>query len=275
MRLLMALGLACSAAALAAETPKPLVLVGGYQTLGVDAKQVGELESALRTAMAARPVQLTPPEEADKYKKGLGLCGEDAACLGSVGERAGAKWVLGYGAGKVGASVLVNLLFVEVATGKTVATAGTKVEANRLAGTAAPLMDELLKNVVLAPPVVPVPPPPPTPPPSDAPTTTVLVVAPDPAPAPVQVVAEEKGRPFRRAAIGVGIGAGVFLLSTVVLGLIAGSNYTALSKEGPGKTRDDLFSKQGTYNAVADTMLGVTLACAAATVVFSVMDASR
>ncbi len=262
-------------AAPADPPPKAVVLLGGYQTLGVDPKQVAELEKALVAALASRPVTLVAAEEANKVKKGLGLCGEDAACLASVGERAGARWVIGYGAGKVGASVLVNLLLVDVETGKSVATAGTKSEAKSMPTTAAPLIDELLKNVALVPKVAEAPEQPPTPPPSsDAPTTTVLVVAPEPQPAPV-VVAQEKGRPMKAAAIGAGIGAGVFLLTTVVLGLAAAGNYQQLTNKPPGVDRDRLVGTQNSVNAAGDVMLGVSLALGAATVVFAALDAGR
>lgn len=273
MRLLIAVGIACSTAAFAADAPpKAVVLVGGYQTLGVDSKQVAELEQALREALGSRPVQLVPQADADKFKKGLGLCGEDAACIGSVGDRAGARWVLGYGAGKVGASALVSLLWIDVLTGKTVATAGSKVAAKALASAAAPLVDELLKNVVLEQPVVVAPPPPPPTPPADAPTTTVLVVAP-PAAAPPPVV--EKGRPMRTAAIGTGVATGVFAIATVFLGLVAGSNYNDLSSKPLGMDRNNAIARQSAFNTAGDAVLGVTLAAAAATVVFMVMDSAR
>lgn len=264
------------AAAPAEPAPKAVVLLGGYQTLGVDAKSVTELEKAIATALASRPVELVPAAETEKLRKGLGLCGEDAACLASVGERASARWVLGYGAGKVGSAVLVNLVLVNVESGKSVASAGTKAEAKAMAATAAPLVDELLKNVELVPkPVVAVEPPPPPPPPTpqkDAPTTTVLVVAPDPNPPPVVV---EQGRPMKRAAIGAGIGTGVFLLATIVLGLAAAGNYNQINGKPPSDTRDAAVRSQPALNIAGDTMLGVTVAAGAATVVFAVLDAAR
>ncbi|MBS1152860.1 MAG: hypothetical protein H6Q89_4558 [Myxococcaceae bacterium] len=169
--------------ALAAEPAQSVVLVGNYQALGVDAKRVTELEQALRAALGSQPVKLVSLEETEKIRRGLALCGEDAACVGSVGERAGARWVLGYGAGKVGGSVLVNLLWVDVVRGKTVSTASRKVAAAALPTVAGALVEEVLKDVVLVEPVQPEPPPPPLPAPPTPPPAVLVPAEPAAEPA--------------------------------------------------------------------------------------------
>src|SRR5262249_23930428 len=58
-----------------------------------------------------------PPAETEKTARSATMCGEDGACLSTVGQRSGARWVLAIGIGKVGATLLITAIFVDVAKG--------------------------------------------------------------------------------------------------------------------------------------------------------------
>lgn len=264
----LAIPLACLAALTAAAEPAPsLVLIGGYQALGVDAKQLAELEKSLRAAVSALPVKPIAADEAEKMKKGLAACGEDAACLAASGERVGARWVLGHGVAKVGAALLVNLLWVDVQKGKTVATASKRVTPAELASAGGALVAGLVKDLELVPPAEPPPPPPPPPTPPPAVLTPVAESAPPPPP---EVVAP-KGHALRNAAIGTGVVTGAGAIAAVVLGVLARSNYQALAATQVDM-RAEGARRQGTLNLGADLALGVGVAAAATTVVLIVIN---
>jgi hypothetical protein len=258
--------LLCFSGVAFAVEPNP-VLVGNYQSLGVDPKQVTQLEQALRRALDSQPVTLVSLEETDRVRRGLALCGEDAACVASAGERAGARWVLGYGAGKVGKDVLVNVLWVDVVRGKTVGTASRRVSAAAMPTIAGALVEEALKDVVLLPEPTP---PPPVPPPAPPPVALVPETPVNPPPAHVEVVSAPP-RPMRNAAIGTGIMTALFTGSTIALGVKANENYQALSK-APINARGDLIRQQNGLNVGADVLLGLSIAAGATTVILIVLD---
>jgi hypothetical protein len=252
--------------AAAAEPARSVVLVGNYEALGVSPKQIAELEQALRTAMASRPVTLVSPEETDKVRRSLSQCAEDAACVGSAGERAGARWVLGFGAGKVGSSVLVSVIWVDVVLGKSVGSARRKVPPAAMVTAAKDLLTEALKGVVLEVP----PEPPPTPPPSVL-VPPVASSEPRTASAPAEAVVAAPSHGLRNAAIGAGVATAVFTASTVVLGVLAQSNYSQLVKTA-NADRGPAIKRQTNLNTGADASLGLALTAATTTVIFVLLN---
>jgi hypothetical protein len=179
------------------------------------------------------------------------MCGEDAACLSTVGQRANAKYVLAYGVGKVGSSLLVSALFIDVTAGKEITRASKRVLDPNPDWS---LVTRELTDLVVKPPAEP------------------LVVQ-----VPVEVRVEVPGPSHRwrtPAFIAVGI-AGAFGVIATILGAVAWGNYGNLINAADGGNTV-LYNqlKQGQYgwNGAADGCLIVGILGVAAATIFFILD---
>src|SRR4051794_30736534 len=102
---------AVAATALSATQAAP-VLVTSYQSLGVDQSIAVKLGEGFRAGIARPPLTALGVDKSDETGRAAVMCGEDAACLATVGQRSGARFVLAYGVGKVGSSLLVSAIFI-------------------------------------------------------------------------------------------------------------------------------------------------------------------
>jgi hypothetical protein len=179
------------------------------------------------------------------------MCGEDASCLSTVGQRSSARWVLAHGVGKVGSALLLSALFIDVTTGKEVARGSRRIaeSAPDWEAVTRSLADEVVKRPIETPPqIVEVP---------------VRVEVPVPAP--------EKPRRLRTVAW---ISSGVtvaFAAITVVLGLLAAGNYQSLQKASAAQF-DELARNQRLLNGAADTMLAGTVLGIGSSLLFFLLD---
>src|SRR5450432_4169907 len=110
-----------AAAVLALAAAPDRVLVTSYQSLGVDSSSLPKLAEGFRLGAARPGLEAMSAEASDETGRAATMCGEDAACLATVGQRSGARFVLAYGIGKVGSALLVSAIFIDVATGKELA----------------------------------------------------------------------------------------------------------------------------------------------------------
>ncbi|MBK7862785.1 MAG: hypothetical protein IPJ65_30085 [Archangiaceae bacterium] len=235
-----------------AATPESL-LVAPYQALGVDAATVTALTEAFRLAPDATRFAALPAAESEKVTRSAMMCGEDGACLATIGQRSNARWVLAFGIGKVGSALLVTAVFVDVTAGKELMRGSRRVPEGGAdwISTARSLADEVVR-----PPVEP------------------LVVQ-----VPVEVVKPQKTHKWRPWAFAGGTATVVFTGLTTLLSLIAWGNYNALTKAASSGTTSamvpSLATAQRGYNAWADTALSLTLVSGAVWLLFSFLEATE
>jgi hypothetical protein len=246
MSLLAALA-ACALSASQADS----VLVVSYQSLGVDAAAVAKLGEGFRAGSNKPPLQALGAEESDKAGRAAVMCGEDAACLSTVGQRSAAKYVLAYGVGKVGSSLLVSAIFIDVAAGKEITRASKRV----LEVTPDwALITRELSDLVVKPPAEP------------------LVVQ---VPVPVRVEVPAAQHRWRTPAfVAVGLGAAFGVVATI-LGAVAWSNYSQLTMAGAAGDAGQyhmLAQNQRGWNGAADVFLIATVLGFAAATVFFIID---
>jgi hypothetical protein len=237
---------AVAATALSASQAEPLLVIG-YQSLGVDAAIEQKLGTGFRAGSDKPPFTVLGADKSDASARAAVMCGEDAACLATVGQRSGAKYVLAYGVGKVGTSLLVSALFIDVAVGKEIARASKRVlDAN---GDWIGVTKELA-DLVVKPPAEP------------------LVVQ-----VPVPIEVPQKQHRFRTpafAVLGVAIGLAV---GTTAIGLGAMNNFGKLEAANTVADRQKLAGEQRGWNAAGDTFLVVSILTAAVGVFLLVLDA--
>ncbi len=220
------------------------VLVAPYQSLGVDATMVTAVTEGFRWALEGKKLQPLALSESEKVARSAAMCGEDAACLSTVGQRSGARYVLAFGVGKVGASLLVSAEFIDVASGKELSRSSRRVPEGMVEWNlvAASLADEVVK-----------------------PTVEPLVVQ-----VPIEVSKPVKPHTFRPwAFVTLGIAAAFGIVSAAV-GLAAWGNYAQLQKS-PGDTR--LRETQRGLNASADVCLIFSGLTGIGTLIFFILDA--
>src|SRR5439155_601921 len=89
-------------------------LVVPYQSVGVKDEVVAEAARALQQAATGHGLLVLAP---DAFRIAAAMCGEDANCLATPGQRAKAQWVVGYGLGAVGSNILFTALLVDAEAG--------------------------------------------------------------------------------------------------------------------------------------------------------------
>lgn len=236
--------LTLAAAPDAASAPAALVLVAPYQSLGVEASTVTAVTEGFRWAVEAKKLRPLSLAESEKVARSATMCGEDPACLSTVGQRSGAKYVLAFGVGKVGASLLVSAQFVDVSTGKELSRSSRRVPEGMVEWNlvAASLADEVVK-----------------------PAAEPVVVQ-----VPIEVVKPAKQHTFRPwAFVTLGIAAAFGIVSAAV-GLAAWGNYAQLQKS-PADSR--LRESQRGLNASADILLIFSGLTGVGSIIFFILDA--
>jgi hypothetical protein len=235
LSLLSAVAIVSAVAGAAERGP---LLVVRYQAEGVSATEAAEAQRAIEEAFRARGIGLAKDEHASKASE---MCGEEPACLASLGARAHARWVLAYGIGQVGHRVLTSLVLVDVAEAIIRGRDSRELDREGLGWTreATALAERLDVDI----PVPPVPPPPPN-----------LTPQTLPPPPPVQVE-KPAGDPRLRTYAWVSGGtASALLAGSGIVGLLARSNYQTL--EGTEySARPPLISQQHVLNSTGDAML--------------------
>jgi hypothetical protein len=237
-------------AALAAGSPQALVV--SYQALDVADADVERLASALRAEVDKHAWTALDAAASQKQAKAAAMCGEDADCLATLGQRAGAQWVLAFSAGKVSKGVVVSTLLVEVATGKRKSGSTEKMVTipEDFTNVAQALVDPLFRDV-------------PAP----------VVLTPGPPPEAPPLVAAERSHPLRGAGVGLLVGGGAAGVAGVIISVVAGNRFAALRDVEPAD-RSVAESRQRGLNAAADVTVSVAIAALATGIVFLIADAA-
>ncbi|MDP3505289.1 MAG: hypothetical protein Q8S33_33430 [Myxococcales bacterium] len=150
--------------ALGLAAPQQRVLVASFQSLGVEPEVMTRVGDALRAESTAANWRAIDGAETQRLLRAATMCGEDAECLSTLGQRADAYWVLAWGFGKIGSSYLFTAQLIETPSGRKLAGFTEKLgalpdDARPLAQRAvAALFKDVTRPVILEPP----PPPPPT-----------------------------------------------------------------------------------------------------------------
>lgn len=237
-------------AALAAGSPKALVLP--YQSLDVSEADVARLAEAMRTALKGHAWEPLDEAASAKALKAAEMCGEDAPCLATLGQRAGAQWVVAFSVGKVKKGVVASTMLVEVSTAQQRSRASETVDnlPEDFTNLARALVDPLFRDV---------------------PGQVSLLPGPPPEPPPM--VAASTGRPVRGAGVGLLVGGGAAGVAGVVLSIVAGIQHGALSGVEADR-RPAADAAQRRLNLAADITVGVAIAAAATGVVLLIADAA-
>lgn len=226
---------------LAAE-PAPLLVVS-YQSLGVEPATAAAITEGFRQA-APQGLTALSAAESERVSRSAVMCGEDGSCLSTVGQRSGARWVLAFGVGKVGSSLLLSALFVDVKAGKEVMRGSRRVPEGI---TDWSLVTRSLAEEVVKPPAEPV----------------VVQV-------PIEVVKPVKPHTYRPwAFVSLGIAAALGVVATG-LGITAAGNYQRLQMSPASET---LRTNQRGLNGFADGFLIGSVLTGALSIVFFILDA--
>ncbi len=246
---LLALTLLSSTIAMGAAL-EPKVAVVAYQGVGADPGVVEKLAAALRTEVAARKWDVVSQDETDRRERAAAMCGEDAECLSTVGQRLQARYVVAFGVARVGQGLMVSALFIDAQDSKKLGEFSERLaempsDAGPLAGRA---IDVLFQG--RTPPVKLLP--------MEEKKPQVVIV-----PAPNQ-------HSLRPVATGVAIGAGGALVAGGVLSTVAAYKFSTLPTV-PVDQRMSANDAQRGINAAADvTMITAGVAAAVAVVLFIV-----
>lgn len=241
----------CALAQAPATAPRVVVLP--YQGLGLEPTALQKLTDALRAQVAAKQWELTDAADIAKQQRAAVMCGEDAECLATVGQRGGARWVLGFGVAQVGASMAVSALLVDATTGRKHLTFLEKLPA--LPDDPAPLAQRVVDALF-----------------KDVPRAAALEPDLPPPPPPVVVQPVEPPHPLRPWAITATAVTGVAGVTGGVLGVMAMQSYAKLP-DVPVNERGPADARQRSLNAGADAALGVAVTAAAAATILWVLDA--
>ena len=232
----------------------PRVAVVPYQGAGAEPDFTARFAEALRAALVARHWTVVDAAETERRQRAAAMCGEDAECLSTLGQRLDARWVLGFGVGRVGSGVMVSAVLVDGAVAVKQQSVDEQLPA--LPTDPVPLADRFAEALVrgLTPPSQLTPPTPPV-----EVTPPLVETAPPP-------------RPLRPWAIGTAAGAGALAITGGVLTVVASQHFAALAAL-PGDQRAAADAQQRTLNGAADAVMGTAIAAGVAAIVLFVLDA--
>jgi hypothetical protein len=221
------------------------VLVASYQSLSVDAPTVAAIAEGFRGAAAKAPLAPMPAAASDKVSRSAAMCGEDAACLATIGQREQARWVLAFGVGKVGSSLLLTAIFVDVSAGKEVMRGSRRVPegASDWALVTSSLADEVVRR----------------------PVDPVVVQVPFEV---VKPVKPHNFRPWAFVTLGVTVAFGV---ASTVIGLYAAGNFQLL-KMANASNYTQLVQTQRGLNGSADSCLIVAALSGLVSITMFILD---
>lgn len=246
--LLLALVLATPAFAVAQR-----VAVVPYQGAGAEPDFTARFAEALRQALATKQWPVVDAAETERRQRAAAMCGEDAECLSTLGQRLDARWVLGFGVGRVGSGVMVSAVLVDGAVAvKQQATeeqlAALPADPSALAGR---FVDALVRGL--------------TPPSLLTPTTPPVEETPP------LVETGPPPRPLRPWAIGTAAGAGALAITGAVLTVVAQQHYAGLPAVPPNE-RAAADAQQRGLNLAADVVMGTAIAAGVTAVVLFIVD---
>jgi hypothetical protein len=226
---------------------EPKVAVVAYQGVGADPGVVEKLAAALRTEVASRKWDVVSADDTDRKERAAAMCGEDAECLSTVGQRLEARYVVAFGVARVGQGLMVNALFIDAQDSKKLTEFSERLAA--MPEDAGPLAVRVVDALLVG---------------RTPPVKLVPVEVPKPQ---VVILPKEPSHPLRPAAIGVAIGAGAAAVAGGVLTGVAASNYSTLSTMPVSAD-----SGQRGLNVAADVTVITAGVAAAVAVVLFVID---
>lgn len=233
--------------ALCLATPQQRVLVASFQSLGVEPDVMNRVGDALRTESTAATWRAIDGAETQRVLRAATMCGEDAECLSTLGQRADAYWVLAWGFGKIGSSYLFTAQLIETPSGRKLSSFNEKLgalpdDARPLAQRAvAALFKDVTRPVILEPP----------PPPPGVTLTERRFIAPT------------------IAATAV---AGAAAISAAIFTGLAASHFSKLSN-ALSMDRPSLDRTQRSYNLGADVSFGVAIVSGITALVLFILGA--
>lgn len=246
----------------AAPLPENTVAFVAFQGAGKTAELTTSTLDALAKEVSTRGFPTMPAADLERHQRSAAMCGEDGACLATIGKLANVGWVLAIGVGTAGKQTLFTALLIDVGGGKVHLRYETKSKgALDATATAKAAVDALFIGVTLKEP------PPPPPLVNDSPVAPKEPVKLEPPP---RVAAAPQYR-FRGAAIGLGVGAGVAAITGVTFSILAASNFSRLPTVPAGE-RAVADGTQRTFNLTADLALGVAIAAGVTTLVLLLID---
>jgi TolB-like protein len=248
---LIALALLTSTIAIAAPL-EPKVAVVPYQGVGADPGVVEKLAAALRTEVAARKWDVVSQDETDRRERAAAMCGEDAECLSTVGQRLEARYVVAFGVARVGAGLMINALFIDAQDSKKLSEFSERL--TEMPSDAAPLAARAIETLLQG----------------RTPPVKLIPAVEEKKPQVVIVPATPQRANLRPVAMGVAIGAGGALVAGGVLSTIAAYKFSTLPTV-PVDQRMSANDAQRGINAAADaTMITAGVAAVVAVVLFIV-----
>lgn len=242
--------LVCLAAlvpSLALAAPQQRVLVASFQSLGVEPEVMNRVGDALRMQSTAATWLAIDGAETQRLLRAATMCGEDAECLSTLGQRADAYWVLAWGFGKIGSSYLFTAQLIETPSGRKLSSFNEKLGA--LPDDATPLarraVGALFKDVTR--PVILEPPPPP-------PSVTLTE------------------RRYLAPTIAATAVAGAAAISAGIFTGLAASHFSRLTN-ALSADRPSLDRTQRTWNLGADVSFAIAIAAGATALVLFILGA--
>ncbi len=243
----------------------PVALVTNYQSLGAEPALVAELTTRLSAASVEQGLSVVEAAEATKLQRSAVMCGEDVACLATLGTRGKARWVLAFGFARVGTSWLFSALLIDVEQGKRMAMFSRSVPLKQLdvVGLVQAASTELFRDVALVPTPTPALPAPVVLPPAPTPAAKVepWVQAPPPK--------SHRLRPVALTTTGLTV---ALVIATVAMGVTAQGHYQGLAAT-PIDLRPAADSQQRTLNLSVDVLMGLSIAMGITTTTLWVVDA--
>lgn len=248
---------AALAAAVGAPAARPAALVLAYQAVGVEAGALDRIAAAVRLAVGRRELAVVDdPGVLKELRRAAAVCGEDPVCLGTLGKRVEARWVVALGLGQVADTILFNLVVVDSDRGRQEGRASRKLGQANAAWPVAigEAVEEAFRTVDLSPPAAPtveIPPPPPA-----------VVLAPPPA--------EPQRRLWPYAVSAAGLSAAA-LTAGLTFTVQAHSNFATLS-DLPIDQRPPVADRQRSLNLAADAFVFGAIATAAVAALLWFLD---
>ncbi|MEW5738338.1 MAG: hypothetical protein AB1938_05400 [Myxococcota bacterium] len=251
---LVFLSLLCASAPALAEDVAQRVAVVPYQGAGAEPDFTARFAESLRAALVKRDWPVVDAAETERRQRAAAMCGEDTECLSTLGQRLDARWVLGFGVGRVGPGVMVSAVLVDGSAGVKVQSSSEQLPELPADPTALAdrFVDALVKGL--------------------SPPSKLKPVAPAVVPPPPLVEKAPPPRPLRPWAIGTAVGAGALAITGGVLTVVAQQHYAGLSAVPP-EARAAADAQQRALNTSADVVMGTAIAAGVAAVVLFILDA--
>ncbi len=223
------------------------VLVVSYQSVGLPVERTRQWEETLIAAVVDRKFSCVPYRAALALERSATMCGEDLACLSTLGLRAEARWVLAFGLAKVGSDQLVSVRLLEVQSARLVNSWSDRQPLLEQKTLAAEAVASVFEGVAVSPLVS-----------LQSPSvrgSEASATAPE---ASVRLADNVMSRPIRPAVWTLGIVSVVSFAAAIVFGILANSNFASLKNvAAPDRLAAD--SRQRVLNVGVDLSLAIGL----------------